>query len=124
MRPRSALACLWFAAQAAFPSPLLARAAHDGSWAIEIVTERGECERLYRYYVEVEGQAVRLRSMTGETSQATTGLVRPDGRIDATLGQAADPVRVTGRLAATSGAGTWSAPARHCTGRWSAHKRA
>jgi hypothetical protein len=102
----------------------MAQAPHDGSWAIEIITERGACERLYRYYVEVEGQAVRLRSMTGETSQATTGLVRPDGSIKATLGQTEDPVNVSGRLAATSGTGIWSAPARQCTGRWSAHKRA
>jgi hypothetical protein len=120
------LACLC-AALVAGAGPLLARAPqapHDGSWAIEIVTERGACERLYRYYVVVEGQAVRLRSMTGETSEAAMGLVRADGRINATLGQADDPVNVKGRLAATSGAGVWSAPARQCTGRWSAHKRA
>ena len=102
----------------------LAQSRHDGSWAIEIVTERGACERLYRYYVVVEGQAVRVRSMTGETSEATSGLVRPDGRIDATVGQPDDPVRVTGRLKGTAGKGVWSAPARQCTGRWSAHKRA
>jgi hypothetical protein len=112
-----------------FAGPLLAQApqegsARDGSWAIEIVTERGACERLYRYYVVIEGQAVRLRSMTGETSPATMGLVGAGGRIKATLGQAGDPVNVTGRLAATSGTGVWSAPARQCMGRWSAHKRA
>ncbi len=118
------LACLFVAVDAARAAPARAAPAHDGSWAIEIVTERGACERLYRYYVEVDGQAVRLRSMTGETSPATTGLVGADGRIKATLGQAADPVNVTGRLAATSGTGVWSAPARQCTGRWSAHKRA
>jgi hypothetical protein len=124
MRRFLAMAPLCVATQASFAAPLPAQAPHDGSWAIEIVTERGACERLYRYYVEVEGQAVRLRSMSGETSPAATGLVRTDGRIKATLGQADDPVNVTGRLAATSGTGVWSAPARQCTGRWSAHKRA
>ena len=102
----------------------LAEAAHDGSWAIEIVTERGACDPLYRYYVVVEGEAVRLRSMTGETGAASMGLVRPDGRVKATLGQADDPVNVTGRLAASSGTGIWSAPARQCAGKWSAYKRA
>jgi hypothetical protein len=124
MRRAPALVGACAAATFTFAGPLLAQAPHDGSWAIEIVTERGACERLYRYYVEVEGQAVRLRSMSGETSPAATGLVRADGRINATLGQADDPVNVTGRLAATSGTGVWSAPARQCTGRWSAHKRA
>src|SRR5215218_2232190 len=98
--------------------------AHDGSWAIEIVTKQGACDPLYRYYVVVEGEAVRLRSMTGEIGAASMGLVRPDGRVNATLGQADDPVNVTGRLAASSGTGIWSAPARQCTGKWSAHKRA
>jgi hypothetical protein len=124
LRRAPALVGAGAAATFTFAGPLLAQARHDGSWAIEIVTERGPCERLYRYYVEVEGQAVRLRSMTGETSPATMGLVGADGRIKATLGQAGDPVNVTGRLAATSGTGVWSAPARQCTGRWSAHKRA
>jgi hypothetical protein len=132
MRPRAGMStkrfltifALGVAAQVSAAAPRLAQAPHDGSWAIEIVTERGACERLYRYYVEVEGQSVRLRSMMGETSEAATGLVRPDGSIKATLGQAGDPVNVTGRLAATSGTGVWSAPARQCTGRWSAHKRA
>ena len=107
-----------------FAAPVVAQAPHDGSWAIEIVTERGDCDRLYRYYVVVDGQAVRLRSMMGETSQARMGLVRTDGRVNATLGQADDPVNVTGRLAGASGAGVWSAPVRQCTGRWNAQKRA
>lgn len=112
------------AANFLFAAPVVAQAPHDGSWAIEIVTERGDCDRLYRYYVVVDGQAVRLRSMMGETSEASMGLVRPDGRVNATLGEANDPVNVTGRLAGASGTGVWSAPARQCTGRWNAQKRA
>jgi hypothetical protein len=101
-----------------------AQAPRDGSWAIEVVTERGGCEQLYRYYVVVDGDAVRLRSPYGEIAQAPVGALRKDGRIDATFGQADDPVSVRGRLDADSGEGRWSAPARNCTGRWSAQKRA
>ena len=105
VRPSWVLAGLCAAASSPFSGPLLAQALHDGSWAIEIITERGACDRLYRYYVVVEGQAVRLRSPFGETSPATMGLVRPDGRVNATLGQADDPVNVTGQLSAASGGG-------------------
>ena len=111
------------AANLSFAVPAVAQAPHDGSWAIEIVTEHGDCDRHYRYYVVVDGPAVRLRSMMGETSPASMGLVRPDGRVNATLGEAADPVNVTGRLAGTSGTGVWSAPARQCKGRWRAERR-
>jgi hypothetical protein len=101
----------------------LAQAPHDGAWALEILTERGACEPLYRYYIVIEGQAVRLRSGFGETSEPL-GLLRTDGRVDATFGETEDPVSVKGRLGTSSGAGTWSAPARRCAGRWNAHKRA
>jgi hypothetical protein len=117
---QAALAALALAASGA---PALAQGHYDGSWAIAITTARGSCDPLYRYYVDVEGQTVRLRTMTGATAQSAAGLVRPDGRINVTLGQADDPVSVKGRLGTASGAGTWSAPARGCTGRWSATRR-
>jgi hypothetical protein len=117
------LACLSIASLA-LPGSASAEAPHDGSWAIQIVTERGDCDRFYRYYVDVEGQAVRLRSPFGATSEAASGLVRPDGRVNATLGQSDDPVVVRGRLAGSAGEGIWSAPSRQCTGHWSAQKRA
>ena len=104
--------------------PALAQGRYDGSWAIAIMTERGPCAPLYRYYVDVEGETVQLRSMTGATAQSAAGLVRPDGRINVTLGgQADDSVSVKGRLGTATGAGTWSAPTRGCTGRWNAAKR-
>jgi hypothetical protein len=112
-----------FSAAFAISAPALAQSRYNGSWAIAIMTERGSCDPLYRYYVDVEGQTVWLRSMTGATAQSAAGLVRPDGRINVTLGQADDPVSVKGRLGTATGAGTWAAPARGCTGRWNAAKR-
>jgi hypothetical protein len=104
-------------------SGAVAQTPQDGAWALEIHTQRGACEPLYRYYIVIEDQAVRLRSPFGETS-GPLGQLRADGRVDATLGETGDPVSVKGRLGASSGAGTWSAPARRCAGRWSAYKRA
>jgi hypothetical protein len=100
-----------------------AQARYDGAWAIDIVTDRGRCDRLYRYYVVVNGETVRLRSPFGDTVHSAAGLVRPNGRIDVTVGQTDDPVSVKGRLGEARGAGVWAAPARRCTGRWSARKR-
>jgi hypothetical protein len=121
---RRATAILLCAAAGLTQAGALAAAPHDGSWAIEVVTERGNCERLYRYYVVVDGEAIHLRSSFGETSEAPVGALRKDGRIDVTLGQTDDLVSVKGQLGAASGGGNWSAPARNCAGRWSASKRA
>ena len=123
MRSLKILAACATAALGAASSAASAQAPQDGAWALEIHTQRGACEPLYRYYLVIEGQAVHLRSPFGETS-GPLGQLRADGRVDATLGDSEDPVAVKGRLGPSSGAGTWSAPARRCAGRWSAYKRA
>ena len=41
---------------------------YDGSWALEIITEKGQCEPLYRYYLVIDGEVVRIRSPMGETA--------------------------------------------------------
>jgi hypothetical protein len=95
----------------------------DGSWAIEIATEGGACDPLYRYYIVIDGETVRIRSMMGETAYATAGFVQPNGSINVRFGQASDPVTVRGRLAADAGGGTWIAEARGCRGKWRAARR-
>lgn len=95
----------------------------DGSWAIEIATEAGACDPLYRYYIVIDGETVRVRSMLGETAYATAGFVQPNGAINVRFGQASDPVTVRGRLASDAGAGTWVAEARGCRGKWRAARR-
>jgi hypothetical protein len=95
----------------------------DGSWSVEVRTERGACEPVYRYYIEVRNGEVRLRSMTGETSPNVAGRIHPSGRIAGQIGAADDPVDIRGRLEDGSGEGTWNATARGCSGRWGAEKR-
>jgi hypothetical protein len=95
----------------------------DGSWSIEIATEGGACDPLYRYYIVVDGETVRIRSMLGDTAYATAGFVQPNGSINVRFGQASDPVTVRGRLASDAGTGTWLAEARGCRGKWRAARR-
>ncbi|HVL71974.1 MAG TPA: hypothetical protein VM434_08830 [Beijerinckiaceae bacterium] len=95
----------------------------DGSWGIEVITERGPCDRVYRYYVEVEDGAVRLRSMTGQVSPRVAGRVQGTGRVNGAIGAPDDPVTVQGRLDEGKGTGDWAAPARGCAGRWVAERR-
>ena len=73
---RSLLPCACVAAAVALATPVSANARQDGSWAIEVMTERGACDQLYRYYVVIAGQAVHLRSPFGETSPEPVGALR------------------------------------------------
>lgn len=100
-----------------------AQGRYDGSWSIEIATEGGACDPLYRYYIVIDGETVRVRSMMGETAYAAAGFVQPNGSINVRFGQASDPVTVRGRLASDAGTGTWVAEARGCRGKWRAARR-
>lgn len=95
----------------------------DGSWGIEVLTERGGCEPVYRYYIVIAQNAVRVKSMMGEVSPEVAGRINPTGRIDTRIGAADDPVAIRGRLDSAAGTGTWTAPARGCGGRWVAERR-
>lgn len=95
----------------------------DGSWGIQVVTEKGACDPLYRYYIEIRNGAVHVRSMMGEVAPQASGRIAPSGRIDSRLGSADDPVGIRGKLDGAAGRGNWSAPARGCAGRWVAERR-
>ena len=95
----------------------------DGPWSIQVLTERGACDPVYRYYVVIAGGAVHVKSMMGEVSPEAAGRIAPGGRIDGRIGAADDPVAIRGTLQKASGGGTWTAPARGCAGRWVAEKR-
>jgi hypothetical protein len=95
----------------------------DGSWGIEVRTERGPCDPLYRYYIVIRGTAVHVKSMMGEVSPEVAGRIAASGRIDTRIGAPDDPVGIRGRLDARAGQGQWTAPARGCAGRWIAERR-
>ena len=119
MRVPAALALL---ASLAAPGAV-ASAPFDGSWGIQVMTERGECDPVYRYYIVIQNNAVHVRSMRGEVAPEPSGRINPSGRIDTRIGAPDDPVGIRGRLERAAGSGSWTAPARGCAGRWVAEKR-
>jgi hypothetical protein len=107
---------------ACFAAPALAESRFDGQWGIEVRTTRGSCDPLYRFYVGIRNGEVRPRSMMGETGQVA-GRVGRGGRIRGVLGSQQDSLAVRGRLRDADGGGTWVAPQRGCSGRWTAFRR-
>jgi hypothetical protein len=95
----------------------------DGSWGIQVLTERGACDPIYRYYIVIQNNAVHVRSMMGEVAPEPAGRIAPSGRIDTRIGAPDDPVGIRGKLAGAAGSGNWTAPARGCAGRWVAERR-
>jgi hypothetical protein len=112
------------AALLATPLPLAAQSARsagtfDGQWAVDVIVVRGTCEQGYSFPVRVRGGSIVY---AGQVDIKATGTVGRDGRVAARFTRAKETLSASGRLAARSGAGTWTAPSRDCSGRWEARK--
>jgi hypothetical protein len=94
----------------------------DGRWSVEVITERGECDRAYRWPVIVEGGRARYG---GPENFNVSGTISPNGSVSGTITRGQDRAQVRGRLSGGWGSGTWTATAssRACSGRWNAEKR-
>lgn len=93
----------------------------DGHWSVQVLTDRGACDRAYRYPVVVQNGQVRYG---GPEAFTATGQVAPNGAVRGSLIRGDDRAYVTGRLGGPFGQGTWTiSGSRACAGRWNAEKR-
>lgn len=106
----------------ALSSPAHAQANRfDGTWSVEVVTEKGACDRAYRYSVIIQNGRARYG---GPEAFDINGQVRPNGGVSASISRGQDRANVTGRLAGSFGRGTWNTSGgRVCSGAWNAEKR-
>lgn len=94
----------------------------DGKWSVEVLTDKGDCDKAYRYPVVIENNKVRYG---GDADFQVTGSVAQNGAINGAISRGEDQAKVTGRLSGSSGNGTWTATGEMsgCSGRWNADKR-
>jgi hypothetical protein len=93
----------------------------DGAWSVEVVTQKGDCDRAYRYAVAVQNGRVRYG---GPEDFTVGGQVQANGAVSASIARGQDRANVSGRLSGNGGRGTWSASGgRACSGYWNAEKR-
>jgi hypothetical protein len=91
---------------------------YDGLWSVSIVTEKGDCDRGYRYPIRItNGQLVNA----GDTNFAISGKVGQTGAITVTVAAAGKSASGSGQLAGNAGGGHWAGGA--CSGSWTAERR-
>jgi hypothetical protein len=91
----------------------------DGLWSVSIVTERGDCDRGYRYPIRIShGTLVN----GGDDPFTISGKVLPTGAITVTVSHGDKSAIGSGKLAGDSGEGIWKGGS--CSGTWSAERRA
>jgi hypothetical protein len=103
-------------------APANAQAAFNGTWSVLIVTEKGSCDRAYRYPIRVTNGRV---SYAGQADFNMNGKVTPNGTVNVTVSRGAQRANGSGRLFGRSGSGSWrgGGSQAECSGSWTAEKR-
>jgi hypothetical protein len=99
-----------------------ARTRFDGIWSVSIVTQRGNCERSYRYPVAITNGVVQAAGQ-GDASVAIAGRVTGSGAVAVSVRRADQFAHGSGRLNSVAGQGQWFSPSSGCAGYWVAERR-
>ena len=102
-------------------SAAIAKSAYDGEWSVLIVTERGTCDRGYRYPVKIVNGVVRHAE--ADSSFSISGRVVGSGGVRVSVSRGSQGAIGAGRLSARGGSGTWKSASNECSGTWSADRR-
>jgi hypothetical protein len=105
------------------PGSTARAAAHDGNWSVLVITEKGDCDRGYRYSVHVANGRVRY---SGSAAVGLNGTVTPSGVVRVSIGANGQGAATgSGRLSGAGGSGTWHSASNgsRCSGRWEAERR-
>ena len=117
----TAFAILAASAVPAAPAPIAAgKASYNGTWSVLIVTQKGTCDRAYRYPVKIENGAV---GYAGSASFTVSGKVGTNGTVTVTVARGSQSANGTGQMSATDGSGVWTAGSGECSGTWTAERR-
>lgn len=99
-------------------TPAKALPAYDGLWSVLIVTEKGACDRGYRYPIRITRGVL---TNAGDSSFTIVGSVAPTGLIQVTVSNGNSAASGVGRLAGNIGNGSWTGAS--CPGTWTAERR-
>lgn len=99
-------------------TPARALPAYDGLWSVSIVTEKGDCDRGYRYPIRISRGVL---SNAGDTAFSIAGSVGPSGLIRVTVSHGSASASGLGRLSGNLGSGSWNGGS--CSGTWTAERR-
>ena len=117
----SALAALVLAATALpVSAPAAAKSNFDGTWSVLIVTQKGTCDRAYRYPVKIDNGSV---GYAGDAAFTVSGKVGENGAVIVKVARGSQSANGTGKMSATDGSGTWTAGSGDCSGTWTAERR-
>ncbi len=118
--PALAAAAILAATAVPASAPATARSNFDGKWSVLIVTQKGTCDRAYRYPVKIDNGSV---GYAGDSSFTVSGKVGENGAVTVKVARGSQSANGQGRLSSTDGSGMWIAGSGECSGTWTAERR-
>lgn len=109
---------LGFAAGFGATTPAGSAPSFDGIWSVVIVTERGACDRAYRYPIRIRNGALVAE---GSSPATINGKVASNGQVTVIVSAGNKSATGSGRLSGTIGSGSWKGG--ECSGTWEAERR-
>jgi len=109
---------LGFAAGLGASTPADSAPGFDGVWSVVIVTDKGACDRAYRYPIRIRNGALVAE---GSSPATINGRVAGNGQVTVTVSAGNKSATGSGRLSGTIGAGSWKGG--ECSGTWEAERR-
>jgi hypothetical protein len=101
--------------------PALAAQTFDGTWSVEVVTEKGTCDQAYRWDIVIrDGRIATAPDMPA----SGTGTVSQSGSVNVNFSRGSDTLSARGTASGKWATGVWNAPTKGCAGRWRAERRA
>ena len=101
-------------------APASARSNFDGTWSVLIVTQKGTCDRAYRYPVRIANGSV---GYAGDSSFTVSGKVGDNGAVIVKVARGSQSANGSGKLSPSGGSGMWTAGSGECSGTWTAERR-
>ena len=109
---------LGFAATLGATTPAGSAPSYDGIWSVVIITDKGTCDRAYRYPIRIRNGAMLAE---GSSPATINGKVASNGQVTVTVSAGNKSANGSGRLSGTTGAGSWKGG--ECSGTWEAERR-
>jgi hypothetical protein len=112
------LAALAGLALAAIAIPAQATGNFDGKWSVVVVTTKGDCDRAYRYPIDIRGETL---VNGGDTAFDISGRVQGNGAVAVKISYGDKSAHGIGHLSGAMGSGSWTGGS--CAGTWTAERR-
>jgi hypothetical protein len=121
-RTRGLFVVAALATAAALPalSPAEAVPGYDGVWSVVIITKEGICDPSYRYPIRISNGNLMN---AGKATVSISGRVGKNGAVTVNVSTGDKTATGTGRLAGSTGTGSWSGGNGACSGVWQAERR-